>query len=89
MMMMSKKKKKRTSTSTLTSTSSFFLFSFFGFSLPVFLSPPPTKKKHQTHHCAPITVSIESAIRSLDCKLKLIPSVPIEMPSETPIVLKR
>ena len=70
-----------------------------GFSLFLFLSlslqttTEKNKKTHTnkpgytTHHCAPITVSIESAIRSLDCRLKLIPSVPIEMPSETPIVL--
>src|SRR5437016_10313825 len=32
---------------------------------------------------------MESAIRSRDCSEKLIPSVPIEMPSLTPIVLKR
>src|SRR5213596_2904423 len=36
-----------------------------------------------------MTVSMESAIRSRDCSEKLIPSVPIEMPSLTPIVLKR
>ena len=42
-----------------------------------------------SYHCAPITVSIESAIRSRDGSEKLMPSVPIEMPSETPIVLKR
>ena len=42
-----------------------------------------------SYHCAAITVSIESAIRSRDCSEKLMPSVPIEMPSLTPMVLKR
>lgn len=42
-----------------------------------------------THHWALITVSMLSAIRSRDCKLKLMPSVPMEMPSDTPMVLKR
>ena len=36
-----------------------------------------------------MTVSIESAIRSRDCSEKLMPSVPIEMPSLTPMVLNR
>src|SRR5829696_8843762 len=36
-----------------------------------------------------MTVSMESAMRSRDCNEKLMPSVPIEMPSLTPIVLKR
>ena len=34
-------------------------------------------------------VSIESAMRSRDWSEKLMPSVPMEMPSETPMVLKR
>ncbi len=42
-----------------------------------------------SYHCALMTVSMLSAIRSRDCRLKLMPSVPIEMPSDTPIVLKR
>ena len=42
-----------------------------------------------SYHCAHITVSIESAIRSRDCSEKLMPSVPMEMPSLTPMVLKR
>lgn len=37
-----------------------------------------------SYHCAPMTVSIESAIRSRDCSEKLMPDVPIEMPSLTP-----
>ena len=36
-----------------------------------------------------MTVSTESAIRSRDCREKPMPSVPIEMPSETPMVLNR
>ena len=39
--------------------------------------------------CPPMMVSILSAMTSLDCKEKLMPSVPIEMPSLTPIVLNR
>ena len=42
-----------------------------------------------SYHCAPITVSMESAMRSRDCSEKLMPSVPIEIPSLTPMVLKR
>ena len=38
--------------------------------------------------CAATTVSIESAITSLDTKEYLIPFVPIEIPSETLMVLK-
>ena len=37
---------------------------------------------------APTTVSMESAMISLDGKEYLIPLVPIEIPSLTPIVLK-
>ena len=54
----------------------------------MFLSQPGSATS-ASYHCAPITVSIESAIRSRDGSEKLMPSVPIEMPSETPIVLKR
>ena len=42
-----------------------------------------------SYHCAPITVSIESAIRSRDCSEYDMPSVPIDIPSETPMVLNR
>lgn len=44
-------------------------------------SPLPT--------CADMTVSMLSAMRSLLCSEKLMPSVPMEMPSDTPMVLKR
>src|SRR3569623_1046330 len=42
-----------------------------------------------SYHWAPMIVSIESAIRSRDWREKLMPSVPIEMPSDTPTVLNR
>jgi hypothetical protein len=42
-----------------------------------------------SYHWAPITVSIESAMRSRDWREYDIPGVPIEIPSDTPIVLKR
>ena len=54
----------------------------------MFLSQPGSAIS-ASYHCAPMTVSIESAIRSRDCSEKLMPCVPIEMPSDTPIVLKR
>mmetsp|Transcript_33778 Transcript_33778/g.58381 ORF Transcript_33778/g.58381 Transcript_33778/m.58381 type:complete len:239 (+) Transcript_33778:1118-1834(+) len=54
----------------------------------MFLSQPGSAMQ-ASYHCAPITVSMESAIRSRDWREKLIPSVPIEIPSETPTVLKR
>ena len=54
----------------------------------MFLSQPGSET-FASYHCALITVSIESAIRSLDWSEKLMPSVPIDMPSETPMVLKR
>src|SRR5215813_4241389 len=54
----------------------------------MFLSQPGSAIR-ASYHCAPMTVSIESAIRSRDWSEKLIPSVPIEMPSETPIALNR
>ena len=54
----------------------------------MFLSQPGSEML-ASYHWAPITVSIESAIRSRDCSEKLMPSVPIEMPSLTPIVLNR
>src|SRR4051812_4626275 len=54
----------------------------------MFLSQPGSATS-PSYHWAPMTVSIESAIRSRDCSEKLIPSVPIEMPSDTPTVLNR
>ncbi len=54
----------------------------------MFLSQPGITM-HASYHWAHITVSIESAMRSRNCSEKLMPSVPIEIPSETPIVLKR
>ena len=40
-----------------------------------------------SYHCARVTVSMESAIRSRDCSENDMPSVPIDMPSLTPTVL--
>lgn len=37
-----------------------------------------------SYHCAPMTVSMESAMMSLDCSEKLMPDVPMEIPSLTP-----
>src|SRR5262245_26525683 len=54
----------------------------------MFLSHPGMEML-ASYHCAQVTVSIESAIRSRDCSEYDIPSVPIEMPSLTPIVLNR
>src|SRR5688572_12571898 len=54
----------------------------------MFLSQPGIATR-PSYHCAPMIVSIESAIRSRDWSEKLMPSVPIEMPSETPTVLNR
>src|SRR5687768_4330077 len=54
----------------------------------MFLSQPG-REMLASYHCADITVSIESAIKSRDCREYDIPSVPIEMPSLTPIVLNR
>ena len=54
----------------------------------IFLSQPGRVIK-PSYHCAPIIVSIESAITSRDCNEKRIPLVPIEIPSLTPTVLKR
>ena len=42
-----------------------------------------------SYHWARITVSIESAMRSRDWSEKLMPSVPMLMPSDTPMVLNR
>src|SRR5271170_2586493 len=52
----------------------------------MFLSHPG-KLMFASYHCPCMTVSIESAIRSLDCRLYLIPVVPMLIPSDTPIVL--
>src|SRR3989338_6882738 len=54
----------------------------------IFLSQPGTATR-ASYHWAPITVSIESAMMSLDWREYFIPSVPIEMPSLTPMVLKQ
>ena len=54
----------------------------------MFLSQPGMATR-PSYHCACITVSIESAMTSRDGSEKLIPSVPIEMPSLTPMVLNR
>jgi hypothetical protein len=54
----------------------------------MFLSHPGRAIK-PSYHCAPMVVSIESAIKSRDCKEKRIPVVPMEIPSLTPMVLKR
>ena len=53
----------------------------------IFLSQPPmaTKPSKPWH---PTTVSIESAMTSLETSEYFIPSVPIEIPSEMVIVLK-
>ena len=53
----------------------------------IFLSHPPIaiNPSYPKH---PTTVSIESAITSLDTSEYFIPCVPIEMPSDTVIVLK-
>ncbi|GAK51090.1 hypothetical protein U14_02332 [Candidatus Moduliflexus flocculans] len=53
----------------------------------MFLSQPGSEIL-ASYHCARITVSIESAIISRDGSDDFIPSVPIEMPSLTPIVWK-
>jgi hypothetical protein len=54
----------------------------------MFLSQPGIATR-ASYHWACITVSIESAMMSRDGSEKLIPSVPIEIPSLTPIVLNR
>ena len=53
----------------------------------IFLSQPPIAitPSYPRH---PTTVSIESAITSLDTSEYFIPCVPIEIPSDTVIVLK-
>ena len=52
----------------------------------IFLSHPPMVTK-PSKPCPPTTVSIESAITSLETSEYLIPLVPIDIPSETVIVL--
>ena len=54
----------------------------------MFLSQPGIEML-ASYHWALMTVSMESAIRSLDWSEKDMPSVPIDIPSETPMVLKR
>ena len=54
----------------------------------MFLSQPG-RAMWASYHWPPMTVSIESAMRSRDWSEKLMPSVPIEMPSLTPMVLNR
>ena len=39
-----------------------------------------------SYHCPLMTVSIESAMMSRDCSEKDMPSVPMEMPSLTPVL---
>src|SRR5688572_90031 len=53
----------------------------------MFLSHPPIATR-PSKPSAPITVSIESAITSRDTSEYFIPSVPIEIASDTVIVLK-
>ena len=53
----------------------------------MFLSQPPMATR-PSKPSAPITVSIESAITSRDTSEYFMPSVPIEMPSDTVMVLK-
>ena len=63
------------------------------FSLPMAIKEPgiflsqPTSAIIASYHCAPITVSIESAITSRETKEYRIPEVPFDIPSLTPIVL--
>ncbi len=54
----------------------------------IFLSQPGMVTA-ASYHWPPMMVSMESAIRSRDGREKLMPSVPMEMPSLTPMVLKR
>ena len=54
----------------------------------MFLSQPGIATM-PSYHWACITVSIESAMMSREGSEKLIPSVPIEIPSLTPMVLNR
>ena len=52
----------------------------------IFLSQPPIVT-NPSKPCAAETASIESAIISLDTNEYLIPGVPIEIPSDTVMVL--
>src|SRR5271155_1390415 len=52
----------------------------------MFLSHPG-REMLASYHCPCMTVSTESAIKSRDWRLYRIPVVPIEIPSETPMVL--
>ena len=54
----------------------------------MFLSHPGMVTR-PSYHCPRVTVSIESAMRSRDWSENDMPSVPIDMPSDTPTVLKR
>ena len=54
----------------------------------MFLSQPGMVTR-PSYHWPRVTVSMESAMRSRDWSENDIPSVPIDMPSETPTVLKR
>ena len=54
----------------------------------MFLSQPG-RVMAASYYWAAMTVSMESAMRSRDWREKLMPSVPMEMPSLTPMVLKR
>ena len=54
----------------------------------MFLSQPGMVMR-PSYHWPPMTVSTESAMRSRDCSEKHMPRVPMDMPSETPMVLKR
>jgi hypothetical protein len=40
-----------------------------------------------SYHCAPMVVSIESAMMSRDCSENDMPDVPIEIPSLTPVAI--
>ena len=65
------------------------------FSRPIAITTPgmflsqPGKATRPSYHWADMTVSTESAIRSRLCSEYDMPSVPIEMPSDTPIVSNR
>jgi hypothetical protein len=52
----------------------------------MFLSQPGSDTL-ASYHCPPMTVSMESAMRSRDWREKDIPGVPMEIPSDTPMVL--
>lgn len=64
------------------------------FNLPIAMSEPgmflshPTTATMASYQCAPMTDSMESAMISRETSEKRIPSVPLEIPSLTPIVWK-